>query len=93
MSHARLPHGVCPWVAPGSSIVRILGASPSSGVYITLLLRDEPLLFLPPGYQRSSRLFKTEAVVLAWSRESPGLDALGSVSDGCTWRAGEVATL
>lgn len=92
VSHPRLPHGACPSVAPRSPTVHAEGASPSSGVYLTLLL-CEPLLFLSPGDHRSSRLFKGEADVLAWSGESPGQDASLRISDGCTWRAGKVAGL
>lgn len=77
----RLPRGAGPWVPPGSSIVHVWGASPFSGVYTTLLLRDEPLLFLPPGDHRSSRLSRGEAVVPAWSRGSWRVDAPRGVSD------------
>lgn len=45
--------------------MRVWGASPFSEVYTTLLLRDEPLLFLPAGNHRSSGLSRAEAVVLA----------------------------
>lgn len=41
---------------PGSSEVRVWGASPFSGVCLTLLLRDDPLL--PPGGHRSAGLLK-----------------------------------
>lgn len=69
---------------PGSSTVRTRGASPSSGGYITLLLRDDRFRLshrAPPGCLG-------EFLARGWESRA---GAFPRVSHGCTWRAGEKA--
>lgn len=86
VSHPDFGLGCGPGL-PGVFHSAYSGASASSEVYLTLLLRDEPLLL-----HRSSRRFKEEPIVLAWGPRAWTHPPRG-VSDECTRRAGEVAGL